>query len=299
VNWIAYLLGGLPGALLALLAATGAVSEKTALILFAPSFIILNLAHMSASWGHAYLDEPGWRGAPVERVLIPALLVISSLLLETAGFAALLLAAQYWASLHHATMQNYGILRSTERGRGRRMDQLACVLFPLGALAYRARAICASYDGAVVPAPPAWLAPLLMIAGIVAMADFIRRHRDPFALTLVIGTNLLWSGLLLGIAHRALPLYALASGHYVQQLYFVWKRRQFAPKISPLGYLAALTFAGGAVVSLLTLATLGARSWAGSSTAIPPWVAAMIGVNLSHYWLEHRIWRASAATSHA
>jgi hypothetical protein len=301
--WFAYVLSAVPGALLALLAATGMVAESTAVALFAPSFIGLNLAHMAATWGHAYLDGPV---APVERILIPAVIVVSCLGLEAAGFGALLLLFQYWLSIHHAAMQNYGLLRSTQPGRGRRLeprsgrriDQAACVLLPLGALAYRAR-ICRFYDGAVLPAPPPWLAPILMGAGALAIALFLRRERHLLSAALVAGVTLLWSGLLIGIAHPALPLYALASGHYVQQLYFVWKRGDFARGTAPLAYLVALTAAAGAVVLALLLLTLGARSLAGTASPIPPWVAAMIGVNLSHYWLEHRIWRASAAPSRA
>jgi hypothetical protein len=60
-----------------------------------------------------------------------------------------------------------------------------------------------------------------------------------------------------------------------------------------------LTGFGGAIVVLLTLLAMGARALADAqgwrpANALPiaPWAAAMIGVNLTHYWLDHRIWRA-------
>src|SRR5262249_28277518 len=85
-----------------------------------------------------------------------------------------------------------------------------------------------------------------------------------------------------------LPLYALASGHYVQQLYFVYRHQK---RTRPLPYLVAMTLLGGAVALVLTAGTVGVRALAGSERAIPPWVAAMIGINLWHYWIESRIWR--------
>jgi hypothetical protein len=128
---------------------------------------------------------------------------------------------------------------------------------------------------------------------------------------MVVATNVLWSLLLVGLPHPMLPLYAIASGHYVQQLYFVWRfesrragfaslpervRAWVAPP-SRFGYLAGLTAAGGAVLFALTLVTVAVRAaTAGVRPAdalvVPPWLAAMTGINLSHYWLEHRIWRA-------
>lgn len=331
-DWCAYVLAAVPGALLAVLHGIGVVSERTALLLFVPSFIGLNLAHMASAWGRAYLDDRGWRTAPVERVVIPAVLVVASLTLEAIGMVALLLAAQYWLSVHHGAMQNYGILRTTHRRAGRkldegglRLDQAACALLPLGALTYRARAVCQKYDGASLPVPPSWLVTLLVSAGVVALGAYLLRELaaarrgeavDPLGVVLVVTTNALWSGLIIGLSHPALPLYAIASGHYIQQLYFVWRfesrrggfealparaRALFAPP-ARLGYLVGATATGGLVVLLLTLAAVAARAAAGAAGLrgaavldVPPWVAAMIGVNLSHYWLEHRIWRFRGA----
>jgi hypothetical protein len=44
---------------------------------------------------------------------------------------------------------------------------------------------------------------------------------DPIGVGILFGTNLLWSALLVANPHPAMPLYALASGHYAQYLYFV------------------------------------------------------------------------------
>jgi len=52
------------------------------------------------------------------------------------------------------------------------------------------------------------------------------------------------------------------------------------------------------VTLLLTFATAGLRALATAMALrpqnaldMPPWAAAMIGVNFEHYWLDHRIWR--------
>jgi hypothetical protein len=294
--FIAYLLGGIPGALLALAAATGLVSERAALLLFAPSFIGLNLAHMASAWSHAY--APGWRQFSVERALIPLTIVLFCLGLEALGFGALLLSLQYWLSIHHAAMQNYGILRSTQPERGRRIDQAACLLLPLGALAYRAHAVTDRYDGVIVPRTPIWLGIGLSIAGAIALIAFaIRQRKNLLGVAFIVTTNLIWCALLVGISHPALPLYALASGHYIHQLYFVHRHQKREGVVVWLGALLAVS---GIVVVALTLATLGARALLHSSSEIPPWLAAMIGINLWHYWIESRIWRrASAAVSPA
>jgi hypothetical protein len=233
-------------------------------------------------------------------------------------------------------MQNYGLSRSVQRRTGRtfspislRIDQAACFLLPLGALLYRARAVCRTYSTATLFAPPLWFVILVAIAGGVALVAHVGReilayrrskNVDPLGPAIIVSQVLLWSGLPLVIDHPAIPLYALASGHYVQYLYFVWKieksrpglalvpsvlRERIAPP-STLAYLTALTGFGGIVVVFLTLLTIGVRAIVDANgmrpaTALPiaPWAAAMIGVNLAHYWLDHRIWRFRPGTSNA
>jgi hypothetical protein len=211
-------------------------------------------------------------------------------------------------------MQNYGLLRDVQRRGGRAaaspIDVAACVLLPVGALMWRARAVCGEYNDAPLAAPPASLAIATMAAGALAVALFLGRellarargHRvHAVGIALVIGTTLLWTALILGIAHPALPLYALASGHYVQYLWFVHRvERRDARRAS--GWLVRLTLAGGLVTLALTFVVVGARLAAGAlgvrpgdALAIPPWAAAMIGVNLWHYWLDSRIWRRRPA----
>ena len=55
---------------------------------------------------------------------------------------------------------------------------------------------------------------------------------------------------------------------------------------------------GGIVTLLLTFLSSGLRAGAvwmqwrpDTALVLAPWVAAMIGVNFEHYWLDHRIWR--------
>jgi hypothetical protein len=133
---------------------------------------------------------------------------------------------------------------------------------------------------------------------------------------LIASQCVLWSVLLVTIPHPALPLYALASGHYVQYLYFVWRTEAQHPGLSALPrgvrrwvspparlrYLGALAVLGAVVVVGLTLLSaltreLFSRAGWRPAQALPmaPWVAAMIGVNFSHYWLDHRIWRRRPA----
>ncbi|MFT3714009.1 MAG: hypothetical protein QM817_40630 [Archangium sp.] len=326
-DWVAYVLGGLPGVLLACAAGTGLISERVALLLFAPSFLILNLAHMAGTWTHAWLDPEQLRAARIERVWIPALIVLACLAIDAAGGIVLLLTIQCWVSLHHATMQNYGLLRASQRSSGRhftdrslRLDQAACVLLPLGALTQRFRVTAREYDGATMPVPPLWLAALLLAGGTVALLSFIAREVaaarrgegvEPLGVALVVSTNVVWAGLLLGLSHAALPLYAIASGHYLQQLYFIWRAPGTPSRVANLrgpvrlflatriGFVLGLAGAAGVVVFALTAVTVALRSVSASNTAIPPWVAAMVGVNFSHYWLEHRIWRRTPrSTSH-
>jgi hypothetical protein len=162
----------------------------------------------------------------------------------------------------------------------------------------------------------------MALAGALALTAFAWRewqcHRrgeqvDPIAAGILFGTNLMWSALLVGNPHPAMPLYALASGHYAQYLYFVRRvearepanaktdvagRLQSLLRSSRLGYLVVLLAMAGAVTLLLTFVSVGLRAAAVSMDWRPeraldlaPWAAAMIGVNLEHYWLDHRIWR--------
>lgn len=325
-EWTAYVWSSLPGALLAML--TGIwVSEPVAMAVFAVSFVGLNLMHMGATWSRVYV-RPGWRVRPVERLTVPVGLAAFALLYEAIGGGALLLALQYFLSFHHALMQNYGLLRVSQRRSGRvvdaRLDLAACLLLPGAALLYRAGIVCDRYAGALVPSLPLPLIAAMAGLGAAALIAFAwrewRSHRrgEPvewIGCGLVLGTNMLWSGLLVANPHPALPLYALASGHYAQYLYFVWnvEARDRAPapahgmrglvsatlRSSRVRYLVVLLGLGGSVALLLTGLSVGLRQLAealqlrpAGALDIAPWAAAMIGINLEHYWLDHRIWRA-------
>lgn len=324
-EWLAFVWSSVPGAALAT-AATVAIPEQAALALFAVSFVGLNLMHMGATWTRVYV-RPSWRSHPMERLAVPVSLVGFALVYEAVGGGALLLALQYFLSFHHALMQNYGILRASQRRTGRsvdpRLDLAASLLLPGAALLYRAGAVCDRYAGAPLPSVPTALVHTMAMAGALALAAFAWRewrahrrgeHVDPIGMGMIFGTNLLWSALLVGNPHPAMPLYALASGHYVQYIYFVWHaearepspvssagirvRLQTALRSSELRYIALLLAMGGAVTLLLTVASEGLRATATrmalrpeNALDIPPWAAAMIGVNLEHYWLDHRIWR--------
>lgn len=327
-EWVCHVASAIPGAGLALAAHAGIIPEPVALGLFSLSFVGLNLAHMAATWSRVYLDPRNVKSALIERGWIPALLVVTAICGEAVGYGAALLGAQYYLSLHHAMMQNYGLSRSVQRKSGRilspwslRIDQAACFLLPLGALLYRAREVCRTYSTATLWSPPQSLILAVASAGILAILLLVGReilaHRrgervDVLGPAIILSQTTMWTALPLLINHPAIPLYALASGHYVQYLYFVWKfesahpglslvpsnvRRHVAPP-SKFAYLAALTGFGGAIVVLLTLLALGARVVAEArgwrpvnALPIAPWAAAMIGVNLAHYWLDHRIWR--------
>lgn len=324
-EWIAFVWSSAPGLVLATAAAAGWVPERIALALFAVSFVGLNLMHMGATWARVYV-RPGWRSRPTERLVVPLSLAAFALTFEAVGGGALLLAAQYFLSFHHALMQNYGLLRASQRRTDRsvdtRLDLAACLLLPGAALLYRAGMVCDRYSGALLPSVPLPLVAAMAAAGVLALGAFAwrewRSHRrgervDPIASGLLFGTNLMWSALLVGNPHPAMPLYALASGHYAQYLYFVrhvearepanaethvTARLQSALRSSRLGYLVVLLAMAGAVALLLTFVSVGMRAAAVSMEWRPagaldlaPWAAAMIGVNLEHYWLDHRIWR--------
>jgi hypothetical protein len=323
---MAFVWSSVPGAALAVACAAGAISETVAMPLFALSFVGLNLMHMGATWARVYV-RPSWRQRPIERLALPAALATFALCYEAVGGGVFLLAAQYFLSFHHAIMQNYGLLRASQRRTRRaidpRLDMAACLLLPGAALLYRAGAVSDRYSGALLPSFPAALIQTMAIAGVAALLAFAwrecRAYRDgervePIGVGIVFGTNLLWSALLVAIPHPATPLYALASGHYVQYLYFVWHVQEKDPAEAPsaqvgarlrrelrasrLRYLAGLLAMGGAVTLLLTFTASGLRAAADAMMLRPegaldiaPWAAAMIGVNFEHYWLDHRIWR--------
>lgn len=327
-EWLCLVGSPIPGICLALAAHRGLIPEHVALVMFALSFVGLNLAHMAATWSRVYLDPQNMKSAILERAWIPALLVIFAIGGEAIGFGAALLGAQYYLSLHHAMMQNYGLSRNAQRRSGRtisawslRIDQAACLLLPFGALLYRAREVCRTYSTATLWMPPLWVIVMVSVLGALAllahvareiMAHYRGERIDPLGPAIVVSQVGAWSVLPLVVDHPAIPLYALASGHYVQYLYFIWKtetarpgltlvpaslRQHIAPP-SKFGYLVALTGLGGMVVVILTLMALSARAIAethglrpASALPIAPWAAAMIGVNLAHYWLDHRIWR--------
>ena len=326
-EWSAFVCSNLPGVALATAAAAGFVPQSLALALFAISFVGLNLMHMGATWTRVYV-RPTWQSRPVERLAIPVALAGFALVFEAVGGGALLLTLQYFLSFHHALMQNYGLLRASQRRTGRsvdvRLDMAACLLLPGAALLYRAGAVCGRYEGAVLPVVPLPLVETIGLAGALALVAFAWReyrshrhgeHVDPIGLGLLFGTNLMWSAMLVGNPDPLLPLYALASGHYAQYLYFVWRAEaREAPLVvsdmpwraqlesilrsSQVRYLVVLLALGGGVTLLLTFASTGLRAAALSAglrpegaLEMPPWAAAMIGINLEHYWLDHRIWR--------
>ena len=326
-EWMAYVWSSVPGAVLAASAALGWVPENVALMLFAVSFVGFNLMHMGATWARVYV-RPGWQNNPVERLVVPLALAAFALGFEALGGGALLLALQYYLSFHHGLMQNYGLVRQSQRRDQRvldpRIDLAACTLLPIAALSYRATVVNNVYSGAKVPALPiALIAAVALLGGGALLAFAVREWRsyradqpvDLIGVGIMFGTNLLWSALLVADPHPAMPLYALASGHYAQYLYFVWRleRREgvagdnvgvsslFLRQVqtSPLRYLAGLLILAGGVTLFATMASGALRALAVSmelrpqgALAIPPWAAAMIGINLQHYWLDHRIWRA-------
>jgi hypothetical protein len=332
-DWAAFVWSSVPGAVLATAAARGVVSEPLALGLFAISFVGLNLMHMGATWARVYV-RPAWRAHPMERLAVPIGLAAFALVFEAIGGGALLLTAQYFLSFHHALMQNYGLLRASQRRTNRsvdpRLDLAACLLLPGAALLYRAGMVCDRYSGALLPSVPLPLVAAMAATGVVALAAFAWRewrshrrgeHVDPIASGLLLGTNLVWSALLVGNPHPAMPLYAFASAHYVQYLYFVrhvearepanaatpvTARLQVMLRSSRLGYLMVLLGMAGTVALLLTFISVGLRAAAVSMQWRPegaldlaPWAAAMIGVNLEHYWLDRRIWRTSRQVADA
>ncbi len=326
-EWIAFVWSALPGALLASAAAAGLIPEWIAISLFALSFVGLNLMHMGATWTRVYV-RPAWKTKPIERLFIPIALATLAVAYESIGGGALLLGAQYYLSFHHGLMQNYGLLRVSQRRSRRtpdtRLDMAACLLFPGAALLYRARMVSENYSGAILPAAPMPLIEAMGVLGVVALLAFgLREWRayhsgedvDPLGAGIVFGTNLVWSALLVGNSHPAMPLYAIASAHYIQYLYFVWRTESGEPlpaadsglgtrvrsvlRSSPARYLVIMLALGGSLTVVLTIFSGALRAgseWLhlrpADALAIPAWTAAMIGINFEHYWLDHRIWRA-------
>ncbi|MEI8255940.1 MAG: hypothetical protein WCJ30_09740 [Deltaproteobacteria bacterium] len=330
--WAALVLGSTPGVVLAVLGAGHVLSDRVVVAVFSLSFVALNMMHMAATWSVVYLESESWRNARVERVVVPLLIVVAVLTVEASGGAVALLGVQYYLSLHHAVLQNYGIVRSRQRragrnvsGRGMWLDMAACGLGPMAALTYRAHAVSGVYNGAPLWKPPLWLAVGLAAGGMLALVAWLVREAralragewvDPLSIGLLVVTSGTWIALLLCIRSPALPFYALASGHYVQYLYFVWqyqhrpnsfnalpaRLRELVAPPARWSYFASLMAFGGSVTLGLTVVAVGVRALAWSAGlrppgafAAPPWVAAMLAINLQHYWLDHRIWRAPRA----
>jgi len=331
--WSALAVGSMPGAALAFFAAYGWLDERLALALFVPSFVGLNAMHMAATWSRVYLAPGFARERPIERIVVPFGLAAVALGIEAIGGAIALFGLQYYLSAHHAAMQNYGLVRATQRASGRRLgagavrlDQAACLLPLLAALAYRAREVSSEYDAAPLVAPPAALVTVLGVLGAAAVVALAAREAaaqlrgervdllGPAIVLLVTGT---WVALIVAIEHPALPFFALASGHYVQYLWTVaraerpraaalgalpeWLRARVHPSRSTLGHLAFLAALGATGIVGVTLVAMAARAVAaaldlrpGDAMPLAPWGAAMLAVNLHHYWLDHRIWRSRA-----
>lgn len=332
-DWLAYVWGTVPGAAIAFGAAAGVIPETVALALLALSFVGLNVAHMAATWSRVWLEPSGWRSHAVERLAVPALLLVGPVALEAVGYGAALLGLQYYLSAHHAAMQNYGLLRWSQRRAGRSLalpglwlDQAACLLPILGAVVWRAHAVAREYGSAPLLTPPEPLAIALAAAGGAALLGWLAREAlawragepvAPLGVGVVVAHASIWGALIVAVPHPMIPLYALASGHYVQYLTFVWRVEEARPGLSAvpsplrrlmapparLRWLAAMVAIGGGGVLLLTFLSVGLRALAGAAGLgagaldIPPWAAAMLGVNLSHYWLDHRIWRAPRAAA--
>ncbi|UJR84385.1 hypothetical protein [Sandaracinus amylolyticus] len=326
------MLGTLPGALVALLAHCGWLDEQVALALFVPSFVGLNAMHMAATWSRVYL-APGFAAErPIERVAVPFALGAFALTYEALGGAVVLFGVQYYLSLHHGAMQNYGMLRASRRARGievgalgARLDQAACLLPLIAALTYRAREVCAEYDAAPIAVPPAELVVALTAAAALAVAAFVARDAadlvrgapvDALGTAVVLVLTGTWVALLVAVEHPAIPFFALASGHYVQYLWAVGRaerarphalgliperlRAHVHPGRSRLGHLVFLATLGALGISATTLIVLALRATASALALRPdgamplaPWGAAMLAVNVHHYWLDHRIWRSA------
>ena len=332
----ALILGILPGAGIATLVAIGALDPNLALLLFIPSYAILNLMHMAATWTRVYL-APGYANArPFERWAIPIGLAGLSLVGEAMGGAIWLFALQYYLSIHHGAMQNYGIVRASQRARGRtlsaaalRLDQAACLLPLMAALTYRVRAVSAIYDTAPMPHPPDALVWALAAAAAVAVVALVLRETlavarkeavDLLGVGVTLGVTGTWVGLIVLIEHPAIPFFAIASGHYVQYLWIATRTERgragslralpdriaawVSPAQSSARYLLFLAAFGALGLGVVSVFALVARTLAeqlelrpANAFALAPWGAAMLAVNLHHYWLDHRVWRSAPASA--
>ena len=234
----------LPGAALAVAAATGVVSESVALSLFAVSFVGLNLMHMGATWARVYV--PGMASSPVERLWIPiapgrlrrelrvhrrrgalarhrstssASITRSC---RTTGSTGRLSAAVAARSTHVSTG---GVPSAARRGAAVSRRHGAATAIPARCCHRRRSRGCRGHGGGRCAGAGGVC--LARMAGAPARrAGRSDRHR------LLFGTNLTWSALLVFIPHPAIPLFALASGHYIQYLYFVWRVEQRTPAIA-------------------------------------------------------------------
>lgn len=181
-RWIAFVWSSVPAAVVVTMASSRLMSEQVALSLIAISFVGLNLMHMAATWTRVYV-RPGWRVNPFERLTVPLSLATFAVLFESIGGGALLLALQYFLSFHHALMQNYGLVRASQRRGGRavdpRLDLAACLLLPGAALLHRADRVCHEYSGAPLPSIPPLLIEAMMIGGVVALGAFLWRDGRP------------------------------------------------------------------------------------------------------------------------
>jgi hypothetical protein len=167
---------------------------------------------------------------------------------------------------------------------------------------FRARAVDGSYNGVPVFAPPLPVIAALAVLGAAAMLLYLAREARalragaPVHLlgpSLIVGVNGLWAAALLLIDDPLTPFYAIASAHYVQYLWFVGRRARLSSR-RPLRWTLAMAGGAGAVVAALTVIVVLARRAAGSDGVVPPWAAAVVAVNLEHYWLDARIWRRGA-----
>ena len=310
-------------------AATVVIPERVALALFAVSFVGLNLMHMAATWARVYV-RPSWRShrsnawryrsrwrasrwpdkpSEVERCCSPS----STSELPPRLDAELRAGSRLPAAnrplrrtrLDLAALPACCPARRCSIG-GRRMRSVCRSAAAVGANVARADDVGRRRIG---------------VGGVrlarVALAS-PRRTSIRSGIGILLGHEF-GSGpaLLVGNPHPAMPLYALASGRCAQYLYFVWHaearetsdglvhrsgcvcntgcaRRGTAVHRAPLGDGRRGDVAPHVRVCRIALGRSTSMTLRPENALdIPPWAAAMIGVNLEHYWLDHRIWRTS------